>query len=160
MKTRNLIPLLSAFLLLAGCQTTPTPAVLSLIENVTAEAAWVGVATDLRQHPDHRPALQVTSEALAAMIRSDTFTPELLTTALNNLPAVHGESGALVEGGAYLFTVAVGFIPLSDAPRLKACVKGLQAGVQRALAQPVVASSRTVPLPAKLCDVPPRSQFR
>ena len=159
MNTSKLILLLSAALVLSGCQTTPTPAELTLIETVTAEATWVGVATDLRQNPDHRDALEVTQAALAAMIRTDTYTPELLATAVKNLPAIHGESGALVEGGAYLFTIAVGFIPIDDAPRVKAVIKGLHGGIQRALVQPAMHSAKrsgVVPDKDKLCVVPKR----
>lgn len=152
-----LLAALAALLMLPACQTPPTPGQLATIQTVAAEVSYVGAAYDLAENPAHRAHYVLCREALAGMVRAEDFSPEALRAALNGLPALTGASGALLDGGLTLFVLGTGFLPIGDAPRIKATVLGLQEGLTKALARPTGTATRALaaPLP-RPCTVPPR----
>lgn len=141
-----------------GCATTitPTDATLELIKSLTYSVSSQSITYDLARNPDHRPAITVTSAALSAMISTDVYRPELLASAMRGLPILSGSEGALIDLGAVIYSVAVGFIPIDSAPRLKAVVIGLDNGLKAALAVPASKLVEVRANPIKPCNVPNR----
>lgn len=157
---RNILSFLcmiAALALQPGCKTAPTATELTRIQLVTREVAATGVAYDLEENPLHRAKFVLCQQALGAMVAANDFSPAALAEAVKGIPALTGASGALFEGGLTLYMLALGWVDIDSAPRVKAVVVGLQAGIAEALARPTGTATRALapPLPRQ-CTVPPR----
>ena len=133
----------------------PSDGTLRFIETTVTEAAYIGVSLDLDENPAHAAQYRVVGAALAALVQDTNYSQVELARVLLLLPAIHGSQGKLVEAGAWLFTVAVGYIPIDDAPRVGAVIRGLQAGIAAALDRTSTAAKSKAPL-RTVCKVPPR----
>ncbi len=144
-------------MLLPGCTTVPTDTALATWQRVAEEAAYVGASYDLAENPSHAAHYALCQQALAAMVRDVSYTPENLRAALGNLPALTGSNGAVLDSGLTLFILGTGFLPVDSAPRVRAVVIGLQAGLDRATRRatttPALRSLKPLPQP---CQIPPR----
>lgn len=154
---KNKIATLAIVAILAGCATAPTTGELTTWQTVAEDAAYVGASYDLVENPDHRAHYVLCLEALKTMVRDVNYSPAKLREAMANLPVLTGSNGALLDGGVTLFILGTGFLPVDNAPRVRAVVEGLQVGLEKALARPTGTAIRALakPLP-KQCVVPPR----
>lgn len=152
---------LAAAVTLAGCTTLSTEQKLAVVKTVATEAAYVGASYDLRANPQHQAAFVLTVESLRGLANAGNYDPAAFRAALAGLPALHGATGALIDAGATLYSVSIGFVDLSSAPYVKAALEGIIAGLDDALgsnAAGIVAKNRgpiAPPLPPQ-CIVPQR----
>lgn len=148
--------------MLPACTSVPTANELALIKTVSAEAAYVGAAIDLKDHPANRPKYVLALAALNEMIAHDSYSPASLQAALAQLPALRGADGAVIDAGATLFLLVKNlFVDLDTVPRVQAAAIGIANGLADALARPTGPATRALAgdLP-KQCEVPARPAQR
>lgn len=121
-------------MLLAGCATVPTERELAAWQGLAEEAAFVGAAVDMADHPARRAQYATAAAALHVLLTTDTLTMTRLRAALAGLPDLRGSTGAIVSGSVVsLYVLGAGFVDLDTAPRLRAVTAGLVNGLDRAL---------------------------
>lgn len=156
----GILALLLIVLLGSGCHVPGSPdASVNFVQTVSKEAAYVGAALDLQEHPDHRPAYAAGVVALQSLVDRSNYSAAAFSAVLDALPAkLTGSQGAIViDAGVSLWTVASGWWDFDSAPYVRAGLLGTLAGLQEALAVPTSWPAARIrpPLPRQ-CTVPDR----
>lgn len=140
MKTaRTTASLLLALLLLPACVSTPQGKQLDTdrVARIAGAAAYFGVAVDLTEHPDHRPAYAVAVEALRGLEAQNNYDPIAFAEALRELHIreFEGPEGVIfVQAAVFLWDEALAVVaPVTRAELVQKVLPKVRSGIERAL---------------------------
>ena len=123
---------------LTGCASAPntqTAQTAAAVELVSFSAAYDGARLALTNNPDVRPKLEAGLAGFRALASRTNYSAAEFSARLSELPALSGSSGAIygAQAGVLVFSLAAGWIDLEQRPLLAAALRGVCAGLSKAL---------------------------
>jgi hypothetical protein len=133
----------AALLLTPGCSllkpstTTPDPAKVAQVQNLSYAAASIGTGIALAQNPNWRPQFELAYTNLNSLVESKLITGSLIRQIISTLPIKELKSQTAViaiDGATYLFDTVVGTrLNVENDPYVLAAATGIRDGLRIAL---------------------------